>query len=168
MKNIIHHFRRDRSYFRRDRWMVFGILTVVTMLILFVDWTRLVTPKHDELVLAVSKTDISEEVIPADGTTFTNVGIWIQNQDGQAADSVWIGLKIHEQSLRTPALTYTDWYSYESERAFYQTNREGWVEFPIASEIAGEIEYHVYAADPEAHQNQKYQSLDSSFTVTFE
>ncbi|RLC37321.1 hypothetical protein DRH29_02420 [candidate division Kazan bacterium] len=168
MRKFLHHFRRDRKYFRHDRWTVFGILAAVTLLVLLVNWTRLSTPKDSNLVLTVSKTAISENVIPADGSTFSNVGIWVQDQNGLPADSVWIGLKIYEPSLRTPAMTYLDWYSPEPERAFYQTNRGGWVEFPIASKIAGEIEYHIYTADPKAPQNQKYQNLNSSFVVTFE
>lgn len=168
MKNFTHHFRRNRSYHRHDRWVVFAVLAIVTVFVLFVDWSRLLTPKEDDMILAVRNTSVSQDVVKAGSTTFSNVTIQLQDENGQLAKSAWVGLKIHEKTLRTPEFTNEDWYSFEPDRSFYQTDPTGRVKFPIASHVLGDIEYHIYVADPDSPQNQKYQSLNSSFVITFE
>lgn len=168
MEKIIHHFRRNRSYQRRDRWMVFTILAVVTMFVLFVNWSRLLTPAENEVILTVKNTNISQDVVATGSTSFSNVTIQLQYENGLPAKSIWVGLKVHEPSLRTPEFTYSDWYSHEPDRSFYQTDSSGRVKFPVASHIAGEVEYHIYTADPDASQNKKYLDLNSNFVITFE
>ena len=80
---------------------------------------------------------------------------------------VWVGLQIVNPVLRGVANSYLGWYSPEPQRAFYQTDVNGQVQFPLISEIAADIEYAIYAANPELKNDNKYQELDRRFTVTF-
>src|SRR5680860_1505658 len=149
MKKFLHHFRRYRSYHREDRWMVFTMLAIVTLFVLFVDWSKLPSTHNSDLIMTVNNVDISKELVNADGKDISRATIRINDENSQPVDSAWIGLKIHDESLRTPSLTHGSWYSFEPDRSFYQTDINGRVVFPMSSEIIGDIEYNIYAADPD-------------------
>lgn len=119
--------------------------------------------------LAVKSVEVTDKVVAAGGLSHTNVTITLANKENQEpAANVWVGLIVANSDLRTPAFTYVDWYSFEPSRVFYQTDRSGQVTFKLASVISGDIEYQIFAANPELKNDNKYQKLETSFWVTYQ
>ena len=169
MKHILNQLKRDRTYSTHERWGVFAALGVLTILVSAGGWFLFGQPAASAATLTVAGATLPQDTISADGQTSGQTVLTIINEiDNQPAAGVWVGLLITNPVQRTPALTHFDWYSAEPGRAFYQTDANGQVTFELMSTIPGEIEYQVYAANPELKNDNKYQDLEYQFTARFE
>ncbi len=166
---MLHHFRRNRTYSHHERWGVFAAMFALTILVSAGGWLLAGQPVVSASSMVVDSVNLSEKVVAADGASTTTAVITLQNKETQepAAD-VWVGLIVPDINLRTPELSYLDWYSFEPGRAFYQTDQEGKISFKLASTIKGNIEYQIFTANPELKNDNKYQKLETSFWVTYQ
>ena len=169
MKQILHHFRRDRSYDSRDRWMVFAALAILTMAVSVGSWLFVDRKPASATTTAVAIYELdSTEPVPADGRSAHQLNITITDKNtAEPKAGVWVGLKVDRPDLTTAAATYLGWYSPEPGRAFYKTNDQGQVEFKLVSEIAGEIGYNIYLANPQNSGSDKYERLDGTVVTSF-
>ncbi|AKM84879.1 MAG: hypothetical protein VE98_C0001G0425 [candidate division Kazan bacterium GW2011_GWA1_50_15] len=168
MQHLFHHLRRDRSYSSHERWGVVVALGILTILISAGGFILFGNPAASASSLAVTDIRLTSQTLPADGANHGQATITISDKKtDQAVVGVWVGLQIVNPVLRGVANSYLGWYSPEPQRAFYQTDVNGQVQFPLISEIAADIEYAIYAANPELKNDNKYQELDRRFTVTF-
>jgi hypothetical protein len=169
MKKILHHFRRNRSYAKHEQWLTVGAMLVLTIIISTSSWLLFGKPASSATSLEVVETNISKTHVVADSTDMAEVNIILQDKATLTpATGVWVGLAIPKYWQSTDALTYNDWYSFEPNRAFYQTDENGKVNFKMKSALAGAIEYQIYVANPELKNDNKYQKLPTSFTINFE
>lgn len=168
MKHLIHKIRQKRNYSPSERWLTLGMMLILTIGISGSGWFLFGKPAASATSLEVVGIDINRTQVIADAKDTANVGLRIIDKTTlQPAEKVWVGLYIKNEWQRSEALTYNHWYSFESGRAFYQTDAQGQVIFPVKSELAGAIEYQVYAANPELKNDNKYQKLEGSFTINF-
>jgi len=169
MHKMLHNFRRNRSYSSHERWGVFAGLLILTLAVSAGGWMLLGKPAASAASIEVTEVKLSQEILPIGVDSKGTVTITLANKEAsKPAEGVWVGLRIPLPELRTPALSYYDWYSPESERAFYQTDKQGQVVLPLASTVSGLIEYQIYTANPELANDAKYQSLGQKFTVNYE
>ena len=169
MKKILHHFRRNRKYAKHEQWLTVGAMLLLTIIISSGGWLLFGQPASSTTSLEVIDINISETHVLAD--TKGTADVWLSLQDKttlEPAPNVWVGLYILNYWQRTEQFTHNDWYSFEPNLAFYQTDEEGKVNFKIKSELAGAIEYKIYVANPELKNDNKYQKLEHSFTINFE
>lgn len=118
--------------------------------------------------MAVQNIQVPDKAIEASGKTAGEAIITIVDKNTQTPIAgAWVGVRIENAEMRTPSLTYFDWYSPVPERAFFPTDDNGQIKIPLASEVSGVIEYKVYTADIEAPDHSKYQPLNSSFVITY-
>ncbi|MFH0905675.1 MAG: hypothetical protein V1826_03085 [bacterium] len=170
MTHILHHFRRNRSYARHERWGVVAMLAVLTAIVSLGSWLAFGPGKPAASATDVSAIAMAQPIsgIPANGKNFSTATITIiDTKTDQPVPNAWVGLKINDPEQRTPERTYNGWYSPELSRAFYQTNARGQVEFELYSRVSGSIDYQVYTADPDAKDSDQYQKLDTVLTVAF-
>lgn len=168
MTHLLHHFRRNRTYSSYERWGVFAGMLTLTLAVTAGGWLLLGKPAVSASSLTVANIELTKDNLPATGQPEGAVTVTIADKETLApVIGVWVGLRIADPALRTPETTYYDWYSPAAERAFFQTDGNGRVTFPLTSKIPGAIEYQIYAANPEMANDAKYQSLHSALTVTY-
>ncbi|MFA5010262.1 MAG: hypothetical protein WC553_03530 [Patescibacteria group bacterium] len=169
MPHLLHHFRRNRTYNSHERWGVFSALFILTIAVSAGGWLLSGQPVASATTLAVTNIKLPPYELYADGKQQGEVVLTVTDKTTSLpATGIWVGLQIADPTLRTNRLTYFDWYSPESERAFFLTNDNGKVSFPLMSDMVGSLEYKIYTANPEAVNDAKYQSLDKSFVVKYE
>ncbi len=168
MHKILHGFKRNRSYSSHERWGVFAGMLLLTLAISAGGWMLMSKPAASATSIAVTEVKLSKDILAVGEKPNGNVVLTLAHKETSIpAEGIWIGLRIPLSELRTPQFTYYDWYSPESGRAFYQTDKQGKVEFPLASLVPGLVEYQVYAGNPEISNDTKYQNLHKSFIVDF-
>lgn len=170
LHTIHHHMRRGRPYHKREKWGVFAGLAVVTLLIWATSSMWYVKAPASSNTIYVQ--DVSVPQIAAITTTEADQAdlaaiALVDKRTNQPAAGVWVGLYIEDETLRSPKFTYYDWYSPKAERAFYPTNAQGIVYFPLQSEVGGHITYDIFVANPDGPTSQKYQQLDSNFAIEY-
>ena len=169
MKKILHHFRRNRSYAKHEQWLTIAAMLLLTIIISSGGWLLFGEPASSATSLTVLESDISKIHVTADMKDFADVTLTIQDKTLlEPAQNIWVGLYIENNWQRTESLTYNDWYSFKPSLAFYQTDEQGQVNLKVKSELAGAIKYQVYVANPSLKNDNKYQKLESSFTINFE
>ncbi|MDD5605922.1 MAG: hypothetical protein PHR51_01150 [Patescibacteria group bacterium] len=169
MKKFLHHLRRNRHYAPHERWLTFGAMLALTIAISGSGWFLFGRPAASATSLEVSDIVLAQTHVPASLETGTEVTITLRDKITTApARNIWVGLYIENTWQRSEGLTYNAWYSPEPARAFYQTDELGQISFNMKSELAGEIEYQVYVANPDLKNDNKYQKLEKSFTINFE
>ena len=169
MRRLLHHLRRDRDYSAHERWGVVAVLGTLTVVVSISGAVLFGRPAASATSLAVASIVQPQAVLPADGLLHGEATIAIvDKKTGQPASGVWAGLLVINPTERSPQLTYLDWYSFEPNRAFYQTDAEGRVKFSLGSQFPGDIEYAIYVANPELKNDNKYQDLGERFTVGFQ
>ncbi|OGB73494.1 hypothetical protein A3K24_01385 [candidate division Kazan bacterium RIFCSPHIGHO2_01_FULL_44_14] len=169
MKHILHHFRRNRTYSSHERWGVFAVLGALTILVSASSFILFGEPVASASSLAVFEINPINQTLSADGLAHGQTTITvIDKKTSQAVVGVWVGLQVTNPTLRSMESTYLDWYSPEPGRAFYQTDERGQVSFLMISSVPGEIEYAIFAANPELKNDNKYQDLEQRFKVVFE
>lgn len=169
MHKILHHLRRNRDYSSHERWGVFAGLLLLTLAITAGGWLFLGRPVSSAATIAVTDIKLSRDTLPVGTSSEGTVTLAVADKEtNQPVEGVWVGLRIPSPELRTPQFTYYDWYSPAPERAFFQTDAQGQVVFPLASVVPGTIEYQVYIANPKLANDGKYQDLKQSFMVSYE
>ncbi len=169
MNKVMYHLRRNRNYSSHERWGVFAGLFILTLAVTAGGWLLLGKPASSAASVTVTDIKLSQNTLPIGIDSEGTVTLTLANKETtEPAEGVWVGLRVPLSELRTPQFSYYDWYSPESERAFYQTDTVGKVVFPLASLVTGTIEYEIYTANPELANDAKYQSLNQKFTVSYE
>jgi hypothetical protein len=168
MTHILHHFRRNRSYSSHERWGVFAALLLLTLVVSAGGGLMFGRTAASAMPIAV-QINLERDTLPVGLEPAGQVALTLTNKETMLpAANVWVGLRIADPALRTPAFTYYDWYSPKPEHAFFITDTDGQVKFPLASLQEGAVEYQIYTANPESASDAKYQSLHSSFVVSYE
>ena len=168
MAHLSHPFHRNRSYASHDRWGVFGTLLTLTVLVSAGSWFNLLKPASSAMTIEVKNISVSQTSLVANAKPTGEVSFDLVNtQDNSPASGVWVGLRIENPLDRTDTNTYYDWYSPALERAFFQTDTNGKVKFPLISGKTGTIEYQIYTANLEGSNEGKYQNLGKSFVATY-
>ena len=169
MNKVIYHLRRNRNYSSHERWGVFAGLLLLTLAVTAGGWLFLGRPVSSAAAMTVTNIKLSQDTLPVGTKSVGTATLTLADKEtNQPTEGVWVGLRIPSPELRTPQFTYYDWYSPESERAFFQTDTAGQVVFPLASVVPGTIEYQIYTANPELANNGKYRSLGQKFAVSYE
>lgn len=125
-------------------------------------------PATSAASVAVAEIKLSHDTLEVGTTAAGTATITLADKEtGAPAQNIWVGLFIPTDNLRTPTQTYFGWYSPSPERAFFQTDEDGQVSFPLVSTVPGSITYEIYAANPELANDAKYQSLHKSFVMNY-
>lgn len=167
---IGHKLRRGRNYHTREKWGVFAGLAVVTLLVWASSsmwYAKAPASSNTIYVQDIAKPDVVGVTTPENDSIDLAAIALVDKRTNQPAAGLWVGLHIKDETLRSPKFTYFDWYSPKAERAFYPTNAQGVVYFPLQSEIGGHVTYDVFVANPDGPSSQKYQALDGSFSVEY-
>ncbi|MEZ4210358.1 MAG: hypothetical protein R3B38_01440 [Patescibacteria group bacterium] len=166
MIELIRNLRRLRNYHPREKWWVFGGLAVITLVIWSVNSVWLDDTPANKHTVSVSNLSVPSDVVKNEGFELATIQLTDKNTS-QPVSGVWVGLRISDKAKRSPSYTYYDWYSPKAGRAFFPTNEEGEVYFPLESELDGEVEYDIYVGNPDVANYAKYQSLDTGFRVNY-
>lgn len=168
--HIHHHLRRNRKYHIREKWGVFAGLAAVTLLVWAGSstWYNKAPASFNTLyVQDVSLPNFVQVTTPETAGLDLAAIALVDKRTNQPAAGQWIGLRVSEATKRSPQFTYYDWYSPKAERAFYPTNDQGVVYFPLQSEVGGNVTYEVFVANPDGPASQKYQRLGADFSVEY-
>lgn len=167
---ISHHLRRGRNYHAREKWGVFAGLAVVTLLVWATSnmwYTSAPASFNTIYVQDIAKPNMVAITTPeSDNIDIAAIAL-VDKRTNKPAAGLWVGLRIKDETLRSPKFTYFDWYSPKAERAFYPSDAQGVVYFPLQSEVGGYVTYDVFVANPDGPSSQKYQPLESRFTVEY-
>jgi hypothetical protein len=166
----IHHLLRHRTHHRHERWGVFAALAIVTLVIWATSsaWiTKAPASSSTIFVQNISAPDVVNVTRQTDKKLDLAALALVDKRTNKPAAGVWVGLRIADESLRSPHFTYFGWYSPHAERAFYPTDDMGVVYFPLQSEIPGHVTYEVYVGNPDRPASQKYKALGSEFSVEY-
>lgn len=164
---IVENLRRARDYHPREKWIVFGGLAVITLILWAMNGPLFLGAPISSQTISVTNLSAPETInVEEEGIELAVVQL-TDKRTNQPATGVWVGLRINDTTKRSPNYTYHDWYSPKAGRAFYPTNSAGEVYFPLASELGGEVEYEVFVGDPESTSYRKYQRLDAGFRVNY-
>jgi hypothetical protein len=145
-----------------------GTAVVLVILLGLTIWGFISNKASSSTILQAGDLTISKTEVLADGVDSSQVKIAIiSKDDGSPVVGIWVGLHITNEQQATEELASFGWYSPEAGRSFYQTDESGQVVFEVKSKLAGDINYVVYAADPEQKNSGKYQSLERDFTLNF-
>ena len=170
MKHLIHRLRR-KDYATHDRWRIFGLLGLVTLMLLMGGlWGSLKSPNPTE-GLSVADVNVIPVVVPIFSDDANDVAvITIVGGDGKPASGVWIGLKASETTIPDLNFRYEGWYSPSPQRVFYKTNDLGQVAIPLRSSVPEEVVYIVYVANRSEVAAAKYYKLPGlgGFVVNYE
>jgi hypothetical protein len=170
MTHILHHLRRRNrgDYSSHERWGVFAGLLLVTLAVSAGGWLLFGKPASSANSLAVSKVELSANSLPVGSLATGYVTIDLANKETNTPQAgVWVGLKVADTVMQTPEFTYFGWYSPETERSFFQTDKKGEIKIPLKSQVAGSVHYQIFTANPELANDGKYQSLDYGFSVEY-
>jgi len=167
---IFYHFRRNRTYARHERWGVVAGLFALTLAVAGVGFLFVNKSQAEAADITIETVTTPDRSIKANGQDSADTQILVTKTGSNVpAVNTWIGLKVHDKGLTTSQLTYNEWYSPETGRAFFQTDARGEVDFPMLSQKAGTITYDIYTADIGTdNSTASYRKLGKQFVVHYD
>jgi hypothetical protein len=165
---MLRHFKRNRKYSRKERWLVVTGLLGLTLAVASFHLAGQFFDKAEAANVEVQYVGAPNEPIKSNGEDSGIAEITLVKSGSTIpAINLWVGLKPKNKNLATAELSYNDWYSPAPSRAFFKTNARGQVTFPLMSEKAGEIVYDIYLATLVNDEIVDYQKLGETVTAKF-
>ncbi len=162
---VLHHFRRNRNYSSNERLGIVSLLFALSVVASIGGWLLVSNASAQSSTWTVKS--VEYPVVTTEGTEVQQAKVTLTDSEGTPAVGVWTGLKIKNPTLRSPQFTYQEWYSPSKDHAFFKTNAEGIVTFPLYSEVQGDISYDLYTTDRDLVKTGRFSDLDYSFTAQF-